>query len=193
MGPRGEEIFVYKKDSGYGISIPQNTNQHPSARRSTGDNEISWTGVFWDVATDRRFRGAHCSCHQGERQQASLKRRSISTALHGATTHKAFTFIISAVRTQNLTRLKKSRSPCSGGSYFRAVSVNEASVSLHMEGQVVGPREGPLTQMALKRFLSCVFPVVTCQLVRACELPRAPLPRALVRFLSCKKKITRIV
>jgi hypothetical protein len=57
------------------------------------------TTVFWDVApcslveTDRRFRGAFCLHHQGRRPDYGgskhlLKRRSISTRLHGATSQK---------------------------------------------------------------------------------------------------------
>jgi hypothetical protein len=62
-------------------------------------------------------------------------------------------------------------------------------VALHVQRQVVRSGEGALTQVALEGLLSCVFPVVTSQLVGARELPRATFPRALVRLLSCNTQI----
>ena len=56
-------------------------------------------------------------------------------------------------------------------------------VSLHVEREVVGPREGPLTEPALERTVAGVFAVVTGQLIRACKLPSTALPAALIRFL----------
>jgi hypothetical protein len=72
--------------------------------------------VFWDivpcslVAIYRRFRGAYSLYHHGEEYDAGekvrldtgatpLKRRPISTRLHGATSQKAVIFILVAVRT----------------------------------------------------------------------------------------------
>jgi hypothetical protein len=76
--------------------------------------------VFWDVArcsqvdVERRFRGAYCLHHQGNhhsspwwwRQYAPLKYRSTSTWPHGATSQKTLNFMLSAVRTWNLTFIK---------------------------------------------------------------------------------------
>lgn len=53
---------------------------------------------------------------------------------------------------------------------------------------MVRSAEGPLAQVAAERFLAGVFPVVPGQLVGSGELPRAPLPGALVGLLPCKKK-----
>lgn len=53
-----------------------------------------------------------------------------------------------------------------------------------MQGQVVGTREGTLTQMALKGSVASVFPVVTSEFIRTCKLPAAALPRAMIRLLS---------
>lgn len=63
-------------------------------------------------------------------------------------------------------------------------------VSLHVQGQVVAPGEGPLTQVTLERPVSRVLPEVTCELIGASELPAAALPAAVVWFLSCKHKKT---
>jgi hypothetical protein len=54
----------------------------------------------------------------------------------------------------------------------------------HVQGQVVGPGERPLAEVTLKRLLARVLPEVACQLVRPGELPRTPVPRALVRFFT---------
>lgn len=59
------------------------------------------------------------------------------------------------------------------------------SVPLHVKGEMVAPRKRSLTEMALERFLARVLAIVSRKLVRACELPRAALPRALIRFLAC--------
>jgi hypothetical protein len=59
--------------------------------------------VFWDVApcciveVYRRFRGAYYLHLQGD--ELPLKRREISTRLHGATSQKTAIFILAAVRT----------------------------------------------------------------------------------------------
>ena len=50
-------------------------------------------------------------------------------------------------------------------------------VPLHVQRQVVRPREGPLTQPTLERPVARVLAVVTRQLVGAGELPAAALPR----------------
>jgi hypothetical protein len=61
--------------------------------------------VFWDVApcslvdTERSFRGGYSFHHQGD---APLKRRTISTRLHGATAQKTAIFTLVAVRTWNV-------------------------------------------------------------------------------------------
>lgn len=59
---------------------------------------------------------------------------------------------------------------------------------LHVQRQVVGPREGALAQVALEGLLARVLAEVARQLVGPRELPRAALPRALVRLLACKHK-----
>ena len=56
-------------------------------------------------------------------------------------------------------------------------------VALHVEGEVVGPAEGALAQLALERFVPRVFPVVSAELVRAGELPAAVCPAAGERLL----------
>ena len=60
-----------------------------------------------------------------------------------------------------------------------------------MEGQVVGAGETAFAVDALERLGACVFAVVTGQFVRAGESPLTALPRALVRFLTCKLNGTR--
>jgi len=57
-------------------------------------------------------------------------------------------------------------------------------VSFHMKGQVITSRERSCTKLTFERFLSCMFSVMSCQLIGPCELPLAALPRALVRFLT---------
>ena len=56
-------------------------------------------------------------------------------------------------------------------------------MSLHVQGQVVGAGEGPLTEQALVRLLAGVLAEVTRQLIRACKLPPAALPGAVVGLL----------
>lgn len=58
-------------------------------------------------------------------------------------------------------------------------------VALHVEGEVVGPREGSLAEVALERLETGVLSEVAGQLVRPSKLPRAPFPTALVGFFSC--------
>lgn len=58
------------------------------------------------------------------------------------------------------------------------------SVPLHVEGQVVGPAERALAQVAAERLLARVLPVVPGQLVGSCELPRAAVPGTLVGFFT---------
>jgi hypothetical protein len=53
------------------------------------------TAIFWDLArspvdTDQRFRGTYCLHHEGD--EPPLKRRPISTGLHGVTSRKAAIF-----------------------------------------------------------------------------------------------------
>jgi hypothetical protein len=71
------------------------------------------TTVFWNVAPCslveiyRRFRGDYWVHRHPSpwwwRQQALLKRRSISTRLHGATSQKTVIFMLASLRTWNLT------------------------------------------------------------------------------------------
>lgn len=60
-------------------------------------------------------------------------------------------------------------------------------VSLHVEGQVVGPGEGPLADLAFEWLCSRVFPVVSGQLVRPREPPLTLGPVTAVRLLSWRK------
>lgn len=53
-----------------------------------------------------------------------------------------------------------------------------------MQGEVVGPREGPLTDSALERLGARVLAVVARQLVGPREPPLALRPLAGVRFLA---------
>ena len=48
-------------------------------------------------------------------------------------------------------------------------------MALHVEGEVVGPAEGALAQLALERPVPRVLPLVPRQLVRAREPPPATL------------------
>lgn len=56
---------------------------------------------------------------------------------------------------------------------------------LHVQRKVVGPGEGSLTQVTLKRPMSSMLPVVTSQLVRPRKLPPAAFPVAMVWFFTC--------
>lgn len=58
-----------------------------------------------------------------------------------------------------------------------------ASVSFHVQGEVVRPAELARTQMTFEWFLACVFAVVPGQLIGASKLPSTARPRALVRLL----------
>lgn len=64
-------------------------------------------------------------------------------------------------------------------------------VPLHVQGEVVGAGEGPLTQVTLERPVSGVLPEVTRELIGTRKLPAAALPAAVVRFLSCVQKQQR--
>lgn len=55
-----------------------------------------------------------------------------------------------------------------------------------MQGQVIWAGESSLAQVALKRPVSGVFPVVTRQLVWPGELPATAFPTAVVGFLTCE-------
>ena len=57
-------------------------------------------------------------------------------------------------------------------------------MSLHVQGQVVGPGEGSLTQVTLEGTVTSVFAEVAGQLVGASELPAATFPAAVVGFLT---------
>jgi hypothetical protein len=69
--------------------------------------------VFWVVSpcslvdTDRRFTGTYYL-----HNQAPLKRRSIHTRLHGATSHKAAIWVLDAVRIRDLTINSAYRTAC---------------------------------------------------------------------------------
>ena len=56
-------------------------------------------------------------------------------------------------------------------------------MSLHVQCQVVRPGESSLTQLAVERFVSCVFSLVPGQLVRPGEPPAAVLPLTHVGLL----------
>ena len=58
-------------------------------------------------------------------------------------------------------------------------------VSLHVEGEVVGPREGPVAHDALEGLRPRVLSVVAGQLVRPGESPLTLGPVAFVRLLPC--------
>lgn len=63
-------------------------------------------------------------------------------------------------------------------------------VSLHVECQMIWPWETPVAVAAFERLGTCMFPVVTCQLVGSGEPPFTALPRTLVRLLTCKHNTT---
>lgn len=58
-------------------------------------------------------------------------------------------------------------------------------VPLHVQGEVIGAGESPLTEVALEGSVACVFPVVTGQLVGAGEFPAASLPGTVVWLFTC--------
>ena len=60
-------------------------------------------------------------------------------------------------------------------------------MALHVQRQVVRPREAALTAVTLERLGARVFAVVPGQLVGAGEPPLAALPRAPVRLLACNQ------
>ena len=59
-------------------------------------------------------------------------------------------------------------------------------VSLHVECQMIWPWETPVAVAAFEWLGTCMFPVVTCQLVGSGEPPFTAFPRTLVRLLTCK-------
>ena len=65
-------------------------------------------------------------------------------------------------------------------------------MSLHVQTEVVTPSKSPITEVTLERFHPCVFPVVSCQLVRPGELPVTALPAAAVRLLSRVGPLVRL-
>lgn len=58
-------------------------------------------------------------------------------------------------------------------------------MTLHVQGQMIGARKCTRTELAAEGALSCVFSVVTGQLVGACKPPATAVPRAGVRLLPC--------
>lgn len=58
-------------------------------------------------------------------------------------------------------------------------------VPLHVQGQVVGPGERPVAEVALEGPVPGVLAVVAGEFVGAGELPAAALPVAVVRLLTC--------
>lgn len=58
-------------------------------------------------------------------------------------------------------------------------------MSATVEGEVVRAGEAAVTVAAFERFDAGVFAVMSCQLVRASELPCAVIPRTLVWLLTC--------
>lgn len=73
----------------------------------------------------------------------------------------------------------------SGGFVWKDGARSLVLVSLHVEGEVVGPGEGARAHRALEGFGARVLPEVTRQLVGASEAPVAAVPRAPVRLLTC--------
>lgn len=63
-------------------------------------------------------------------------------------------------------------------------------VALHVQREVVRPRETPVAMTTLERLGSRVLSVVTSQLVRARETPAAALPLAFVRLFTCNTNTT---
>lgn len=64
--------------------------------------------------------------------------------------------------------------------------VFSSHVPLHVQGEMVGPGEGPFAQVTLERPVTGVLPEVTRELIGTSELPAATLPAAVVWFLSYK-------
>lgn len=60
-----------------------------------------------------------------------------------------------------------------------------SKMTLHVQGQMIGARKCTRTELAAEGALSCVFSVVTGQLVGACKPPATAVPRAGVRLLPC--------
>lgn len=79
---------------------------------------------------------------------------------------------------------------------FSAFSPNIQSPFLHMafhvEGEMVGPGEGALTQVALEGSVSGVLAEVTGQFIRTGKLPSATFPIAMVRLLACMRSVVRL-
>lgn len=61
-------------------------------------------------------------------------------------------------------------------------------VSLHVQRQVVGAREGTVAQVALEGPVARVLAVVARELVRSRELPAAAFPVAVVGLLACRER-----
>ena len=62
---------------------------------------------------------------------------------------------------------------------------------LHVQGEVVRPGEAPVAVLALEGLEASVLAVVPCQLVGPCEPPLAAVPRATVRLLTCRERISK--
>lgn len=56
---------------------------------------------------------------------------------------------------------------------------------LHVQCQMIGSGEGSFTEVALKRPVSGMFPVVTRQLVGSDEFPATTFPVAVVWLFTC--------
>ena len=82
--------------------------------------------------------------------------------------------------------MEKSKSACGIGWVDRAGGWRRYTVSLGVEGEVIGSRESTSAVAAHERPVSGVFAAVTRQLIRPRELPSAPRPLALVRLLAYK-------
>lgn len=65
-----------------------------------------------------------------------------------------------------------------------AVLSSHQQVTLLVQSEVIGAREGAITVRALEWLYSRVLPKVTGQLIRAGELPRTAFPHALIGLLS---------
>lgn len=62
-------------------------------------------------------------------------------------------------------------------------------MSLHVQSEVIGPREGAFAKVALERSVAGVLAEVASQLIGAGELPAATLPTATVWLLAWNYKI----